>query len=135
MTPSVVADLPGVGTTMETETATDRTGRGRVEGYYAVLARHERGLWVLVLLAALADVLLTYHGLQIGLTEANPVARGAIEGYGYWTMLALKGGALAVGVACWVALPDRFSPVIPLGLAIPWVVASLINLTLILVVS
>jgi hypothetical protein len=120
---------------MVTETATDRGGQSRVEGCYSVLARHERSLWAVVVLSALADVLLTYYGLQIGLTEANPIARGAIEGYGYWTMLALKGGALSVGVACWAALPDRFSPVIPLGLAIPWVVASLINLTLILLVS
>ncbi|WP_331232456.1 DUF5658 family protein [Natronorarus salvus] len=120
---------------MATETATERGGRSRVEATYRTLARHERALWAVVVLAAIADILLTYHGLQIGLTEANPVARGAIEGYGYWTMVALKGGALTIGVACWAVLPDRFSPVIPLGLAIPWVVASAINLTLILLVS
>ncbi len=120
---------------MATEAATERGGRSRVESYCDTLASRERALWAVVVLAALADVLLTYYGLQIGLTEANPVARGAIEGYGYWTMLVLKGGALSVGVACWVALPDRFSPVVPLGLAIPWVVASAINFTLIVYVS
>lgn len=86
----------------------------------------ERYLWVIVALALVADVHLTQLGLQHGLTEGNPVAR--------WAMGAAGIGALALGKVTVLGIAGlvrrqypRYGPVIPLGLAIPWVAAVALN--------
>ena len=91
----------------------------------------ERELWFVVLFALTADVVLTYYGLQQGLTELNPLARTAIESIGAWTMVPLKAAAVGVGLACRPLLPDEYTGLIPVGLAVPWLVASGINATFI----
>ncbi len=48
----------------------------------------ERLLWGVVVLALAADIVTTFVGLRIGLSESNPAARGAIEGHGLAGMLA-----------------------------------------------
>lgn len=88
----------------------------------------ERLLWVLVAASVVADVGTTFVGLHLGLAESNPVARVAIDGYGLLGMVALKAVAVAVGLACRSALPVAYRPIVPAGLATPWVLAACINL-------
>ena len=98
-----------------------------------VIGGAETWLWGLVALSFVLDVGLTYYGLGLGLHEANPVARsffamlGVIE-----AMLLLKGIVVGMAIVAWVFVPRRYRPVIPLGVALPWLVASVINASLIL---
>lgn len=87
----------------------------------------ERLLWVLVGIALVADVVTTFVGLHLGLVESNPAARGAIEGYGVVGMLALKAFAVGVGLACRLLLEREYRPIVPAGLAVPWLVAAVLN--------
>jgi hypothetical protein len=95
----------------------------------------ERALWVLVGVALVSDLLTTYYGLKIGLTESNPIARAAIERFGFSAMVALKLFAVGVGVCCRQLLPERHRLLVPAGLAVPWSVAVVINLSLFTLVS
>lgn len=91
----------------------------------------ERLCWALVALALIADVVTTFVGLRLGLTESNPAARGAIEGYGLAGMLALKAVAVGVGLVCRLLLEQAYRPIVPAGLAVPWLAAALVNLYMI----
>lgn len=82
----------------------------------------------------LVDVTLTVHGLQLGLRELNPVARAALDTAGVLGLYALKGVALALGVCCVTLIPSRYTPLVPLGLAIPSILAVIINTTVISIV-
>lgn len=92
-----------------------------------VLSRYERQLWVLTLAAMAVDVTLTVYGLQLGLRELNPVARGALEQAGVFGLYGLKLWALLLGAVCVSILPDRYTPFVPLGLVVPSSIAVLIN--------
>lgn len=96
------------------------------------LARVERALWVVVVGTLLADVYLTNLGLQYGLREGNPLARHLIEAFGIGALAALKVGVVGLAGVVRQLVPERQAPTIPLGLAIPWVVAVGINGTLLL---
>ncbi|MBZ6493641.1 MULTISPECIES: DUF5658 family protein [Natrinema] len=87
----------------------------------------ERLLWGAVVLALAADVATTFVGLHLGLSESNPAARGAIEGYGVGGMLALKAFAVGVGLVCRLLLEQVYRPIVPAGLAVPWLAAALLN--------
>lgn len=90
-------------------------------------------LWVLVAVALVLDIVLTYYGLAAGLEEGNPVARTLFSMYGVLeSMLLLKGIVVAVALVAYVSIPEKYQPVVPLGIALPWFVASLINASLIL---
>ncbi|RQH00033.1 DUF5658 family protein [Natrarchaeobius oligotrophus] len=91
----------------------------------------ERLLWVLVAVSLIGDIVTTFVGLHLGLAESNPIARSAIEGYGLAGMLALKAFAVAVGLLCRPLLPAAYRPIVPAGLAVPWVLAVCINLYMI----
>ena len=97
-----------------------------------LLSAVERELWVVVLVALLADVYLTQLGLQYGLNEGNPLARYLIDAFGIGALAALKVGVVGLGGLLRELVPARQAPTIPLGLAIPWVVAVVINATLLL---
>ena len=88
----------------------------------------ERALWILVAISLVGDVVTTFVGLHIGLTEANPIARGAIDGYGLLGMLVLKASAVGVALVCRSMLPKAYTPIVPAGLALPWLAAVFINL-------
>ncbi|UPW00183.1 DUF5658 family protein [Halorussus gelatinilyticus] len=90
----------------------------------------ERTLWILVGVALVGDLLTTYYGLQLGLTESNPVARAALDRFGFAAMVGLKLFALAVGVGCRRLLPDEHGLLVPAGLAVPWMGAVVVNLSL-----
>ena len=91
----------------------------------------ERSLWLLVALSLIGDVATTFVGLHLGLAESNPVARTAIEGYGVPGILVLKGVAVGIGLVCRPLLPAAYRPVVPAGLAVPWILAVCINLYMI----
>jgi hypothetical protein len=107
-----------------------RAGNERVTAMMASVQGWERALWVLVGVALVGDLLTTYYGLKIGLTESNPVARAAIEQFGFSAMVALKLFAVGVGVCCRQLLPERHGLLVPAGLAVPWMAAVVVNLSL-----
>jgi hypothetical protein len=85
-------------------------------------------LWVVAVASLAADGVLTAYGLRIGLTEVNPVAADLVASVGVLAALVLlKGGALTVAVAGWFVMPDDYRGLVPAGLALPWVIASVLN--------
>jgi hypothetical protein len=92
----------------------------------------ERLLWAIVLLALVGDLLTTYVGLRTGLTESNPVARHALGRYGFLSLVGLKTFALTVGFVGRTLVPREYVAFVPVGLAVPWVFAVLVNLSLFL---
>ena len=106
----------------------------RVRELFEELGGIERELWLVVDVMLVADVWLTYVGIQHGLREGNPAARILIEAFGIGALAVLK--AAVVGVAGVVAelVPAWQTPVIPLGLALPWLAAVLVNGALLMLV-
>lgn len=88
----------------------------------------ERLLWAVVALSLIGDVVTTFLGLHLGLAESNPVAKGAIDGYGFVGMMALKAVAVAIALGCRTMLPREYGAVVPAGLAVPWTIAVCVNL-------
>lgn len=118
----------------EGSTAVSRAYRHVTTGgdrFVHALAGVERWLWGLLVVALLADVVLTYQGLQAGLREGNPVMRMAIDVAGIGALLAVKLVVVGVGAVARGLLDER-GVVVPLGLALPWAVAAAINATLVL---
>jgi hypothetical protein len=107
-----------------------RAGNERVTAAMANVEGWERTLWVLVGVALVGDLVTTYYGLKIGLTESNPVARAAIEQFGFSAMIALKLFAVGIGLLCRQLLPKRHGLLVPAGLAVPWAAAVVVNLSL-----
>lgn len=91
------------------------------------LGRHQLSLWLFVGLALVADVALTRYGLARGVPEGNPVVRTALTHGGMVMLWVLKVGAVAVGASVWRRMADPHRTVVPLGLALPWIGASLLN--------
>lgn len=90
-------------------------------------------LWAFVVVALVFDVVLTYYGLAAGLQEGNPIARTLFSMFGVVeSMLLMKGLVIAIALVAYVWVPKRYRPVVPLGVALPWFVASVINASLIL---
>lgn len=111
------------------------TPDSRVSRVLTAARARERELWFVVLAAMLVDVTLTVHGLTLGLTETNPIARSAIDAAGVLGLYGLKAFALAVGGCCRLAVDDRYGVVVPVGLGIPSLVAVGINIVVIAVVT
>jgi len=61
--------------------------------------RYDYVLWGLVIAVATADIALTLLGLSLCFSEANPVARAALDVAGGAGLLALKGAALCALLA------------------------------------
>ncbi|MCU4717214.1 DUF5658 family protein [Halapricum hydrolyticum] len=93
------------------------------------LAAVEPQLWIVLLVTLFADVVLTHYGLQVGLTEANPLMRTAIEAAGIVALLGVKLLIVVVGVGVRLSLDER-GAVVPIGLALPWLLAATINAVL-----
>lgn len=94
----------------------------------------ERGLWALALASFAADLALTEAGRSVGLVEVNPVARGLLQAHGTLGLVALKVLVLGLAAGLWAALPARYAPVVPAGLALPTVPAVVYNAALVTVV-
>lgn len=105
------------------------TGRAWLERQYAELSRVELGLWLVVLSTLTLDVVLTYVGLRSGLSEGNPVMGYAFEHVGFAVLGLVKVVVLGTAGLAREFAPE-YGPVIPLGLAIPWLAASVVNYAL-----
>jgi len=93
-----------------------------------VLADHERSLWCLLGIALFADAVLTWYGLQQGLTEANPVMAAAMAWLGVaGGITVMKVGAVAVAALTHTSMSRETRPLVPLALAVPWTLAALVN--------
>lgn len=112
----------------------DESTSPNARGPWAIAAV-ERELWLVAIGAMVADVVLTLYGLHVGLVENNPIARTAIHVQGATGLVVLKLVALCLAAGCWAVLPDRYGPVIPLGLAIPTLVAVVSNALLVTIVT
>jgi hypothetical protein len=122
---------------MSTDTARSRAGETvgpAVGGAYldAIATRttaYASWLWIVAVASLVVDGITTAYGLRIGLTEVNPVAADLVASVGVLAALALlKGGAVGVAVAGWFVMPDDYRGLVPAGLALPWAVASMLNL-------
>ena len=116
---------------------TDRTvSIGTIDGWCSALldelAAVERELWLVVAVTLVIDVWLTHVGLQHGLHEGNPVMRVAIETFGIAVLALTKVGVLGLAGLTRQLLSDQRGVVVPLGLALPWVVAVVINAALLI---
>jgi hypothetical protein len=99
---------------------------------FDVIVERERMLWTAVAVTFVLDVGLTAYGLEIGLSEANPVARAVMHLLGPLpAMVALKGVVVAFAVCASRLVPEPRRGLIPLAVAAPWAVASLSNLALV----
>ncbi|MFB6084000.1 MAG: hypothetical protein ABEJ94_07135 [Halorientalis sp.] len=96
----------------------------------AAASRHERWLWALVAASLLGDIALTGFGLRRGLIEGNPVVRAAVTHAGIGMLVVLKAGAVGFGLTVRASLSGHERGVVPLGLGLPWVGATLVNATL-----
>ncbi|MFU1781745.1 DUF5658 family protein [Haloarcula japonica] len=96
------------------------------------LAAVERELWLVIAVTLIVDVWLTHVGLQHGLHEGNPVMRAAIETFGIAILGLTKVGVLGLAGLTRQLLSDQRGVVVPLGLALPWVAAVVINTVLLL---
>jgi len=83
-------------------------------------------LWLVAVAALVLDLWLTYRGLQLGLIEGNPVLAAGIELMGLRALGLAKIAAVGVGVVCRLVWPAH-ALAIPLGLAVPWLLAAAMN--------
>ncbi|WP_128224753.1 DUF5658 family protein [Halobacteriaceae archaeon SHR40] len=111
-------------------TDTRRSARWLTAQVFASIRSAERELWAVAITAMVLDVQLTIQGLQLGLTEMNPVARQTIDQIGFVGLYILKGCVVALAVVLRPLVPDQYGGVVPLALAIPSVFAVGINSTL-----
>ncbi|USZ68248.1 DUF5658 family protein [Halorussus salilacus] len=108
---------------------TTRTGDRRPTTALADVDGVERLLWILVAVGLVGDLLTTYYGLRLGLAESNPVARAAMSHLGFGALVGLKLFAVGVGLLCRQLLPERHVALVPAGLAVPWLAAVIVNLS------
>lgn len=106
-------------------------GEGYIGRSIIMLGERETFVWTLAVLAALGDVVTTAYGLQIGLTEGNPIMHAMIAQSGILGLVGSKllviGLAFAIGT---LVFDDNRRVVVPLGLAIPWLVVTATNAVL-----
>jgi hypothetical protein len=87
----------------------------------------ESTLWAVAFAGMLLDVWLTGYGLEMGLSEVNPLGRLALSMFGTAGLLIAKLPVVAIAVVGWRFLPEGERWAIPLGLAVPWGLAVLLN--------
>lgn len=105
----------------------------RIQSITVELLSVEGSLWAIAIATAALDVYLTYWGLEVGLTEGNPLVATLIESVGIVALVGLKVGVFALaGLARWMR--PIWGPWLSLGLAVPWLVAAGINAVLLLTV-
>lgn len=101
-------------------------GMSRVSEWVNCLDPRECQLWLVAVAALALDVWLTYLGLRLGFVEGNPVLAIGIELIGITAVGVAKLAAVSVGVVCRVLWP-AYALAVPLGLAVPWLLAAALN--------
>lgn len=84
-------------------------------------------LWQLTLFFAVADIVLTWHGLNIGLPESNPLALTLLAEHGFGSLVALKAAVLFASYGFAKVLPVVCRGVVPACLVLVWGIATAIN--------
>ncbi|MFB6069158.1 MAG: DUF5658 family protein [Halobacterium sp.] len=106
---------------------------GRIARFATAATEAEAFLWTVVGATVLLDVGLTAYGLDLGLTEGNPIAAAFVERFGVVVALGgLKAVALGVALAGWALVSRPFRGLVPLGLALPWTAVTFVNAVTIL---
>jgi hypothetical protein len=111
----------------EPATAVESDTRG--ERLLRLLADAEHVLWLVVLVSLTLDVYLTFQGLQHGLAEWNPVMKYAMGSVGFPVLGLTKVLVLGSAGLLRAARPE-LGPLIPLAVAIPWVLTVVVNLVM-----
>lgn len=94
------------------------------------LAPLEHQLWLLAVAAAALDVWLTHWGLHAGFAEGNPLVALLLAEVGIAALAAVKGAAFVVAAGFRQYRP-LWGPWLPLGLALPWIGAVVVNVVVI----
>lgn len=102
------------------------TLEARLQAVTDDLATVEGQLWVLAVISAVLDVVLTHRGLEAGLAEGNPVVAVLLGVAGIGALVALKLGVFAVATLCRWRRP-QWGPWLSLALVVPWLTAATIN--------
>jgi len=85
--------------------------------------RYDYVLWGLVIGVAAADIALTLVGLSLCFSEANPVARAAIDVAGGLGLVAVKGAALCALVVVYRLVSPLYRRVALTAFSLPQLVA------------
>lgn len=102
--------------------------RSRIDGLLAMLRERERALWAVLAVGFVADTLLTYYGLRLGMYELNPVMRASIGALGVLAgILAVKLIAVLTGLCVRGRVRRSARPLVPAVLAVPWLVGAAVN--------
>ena len=115
-------------------TGRDREDDSIIDRFLHLTRDVEPELWIALLTVMALDVVLTMYGLEIGLREGNPIARAAIERFGVFGLVWLKGLSMTIAVIGWARIERRFQGLVPLGITLVWGFAVTVNATLILTV-
>lgn len=87
-------------------------------------------LWATLVIATVLDLVTTVYALEyLTAVEGNPFVRFVLAHAGYAGFLVAKLAVLGLGAVLWRVLPRHQQLAVPLGLALPTVVAVLINAT------
>lgn len=92
----------------------------------------ESTLWAVAIVVMLLDVGLTDYGLAMGLSEVNPLGRMALSAFGSAGLLLAKLPVVAAAGVARRFLPHGERWAAPLGLAVPWGLAVVLNASLLL---
>jgi hypothetical protein len=103
-------------------------GEGIIDRSIVALGERETIVWGLAILAALGDVVTTAYGLQVGLSEGNPIMHAMISQSGILGLVGSKLLVIALAFAIGtMVFDDNRRVVVPLGLAIPWLLVTATN--------
>lgn len=89
--------------------------------------RLEYYLWSIVWFVAIADIVTTVIGLELGAAESNPALRAVIDRYGVPGMVTVKVTAIFVGWYMRPLIPFVYRPIIPAGMAGVWMLVVILN--------
>jgi len=121
-------------TSTQVEINEGRRGQRYLDRSLQALGRYETLIWTVAVCAALGDVVTTAYGLQLGLTEGNPVMHALIAQSGIAGLVGSKLFVIVLAFAIGTVLfDDKRRVVVPIGLAIPWLAVTVSNAVLLLV--
>lgn len=101
----------------------------RLDALFGSVSDLELALWLVVCSTLVLDVGLTAYGLSNGFVERNPVMRQALDSIGIAALFVAKFLAVGIALGFRVAWPE-YALVAPLGLAVPWTLATVYNAAL-----
>jgi len=90
-------------------------------------------LWIAAVIFAALDIVTTYYGLQIGLSEGNTLILPLFHSIGVIpAMVVAKVSAFAIAIGLRYKYLDKYAVIAPTLLALVWCLVVCINLTMLL---